>query len=127
MKKTTRSESKPRPTTCPEEVTYLELLRTTDRLSRRLTQVLKTEDLSSNQYNVLRILRGAPDGLPCGEIGHRLITRTLYWLDERSSVFSTCVKRRDSLSVVRSSSRYVTSSGQVVGRGLLSDRVVFFI
>jgi DNA-binding MarR family transcriptional regulator len=37
--------------------------------------VLKTEDLSSTQYNVLRILRGAPDGLPCGEIGSRMITR----------------------------------------------------
>jgi DNA-binding MarR family transcriptional regulator len=75
MKKTTQSESKPRPTTCPEEVAYLDLVRTTDMLSRRLTQVLKTEDLSSNQYNVLRILRGAPDGLPCGEIGTRMITR----------------------------------------------------
>jgi DNA-binding MarR family transcriptional regulator len=75
MKKTTQSESKPRPTTCPEEVAYLDLVRTTDMLSRRLTQVLKTEDLSSNQYNVLRILRGAPDGLPCGEIGNRMITR----------------------------------------------------
>jgi DNA-binding MarR family transcriptional regulator len=75
MKKTTQSESKPRPSTCPEEVAYLDLVRTTDMLSRRLTQVLKTEDLSSNQYNVLRILRGAPDGLPCGEIGTRMITR----------------------------------------------------
>jgi len=75
MKKKTQSESKTRPTTCPEEVTYLELLKTTDVLSRRLTQVLKIEDLSSNQYNVLRILRGAPDGLPCGEIGNRMITR----------------------------------------------------
>ncbi len=75
MRKTTQSGSKPRPTTCPEEVAYLDLLRTTDLLSRRLTQVLKTEDLSSNQYNVLRILRGAADGLPCGEIGTRMITR----------------------------------------------------
>ena len=75
MRKATQSESKPRPTTCPEEVAYLDLVRTTDMLSRRLTQVLKTEDLSSNQYNVLRILRGAPDGLPCGEIGTRMITR----------------------------------------------------
>lgn len=67
------SQSKPR--SCPEEALFLELLRTTDMLSRRLTQVLKTEDLSSNQYNVLRILRGAPEGLPCGEIGNRMITR----------------------------------------------------
>jgi len=34
-----------------------------------------TADLTPNQYNVLRILRGAPEGLPCGEIGTRMITR----------------------------------------------------
>jgi DNA-binding MarR family transcriptional regulator len=60
---------------CPEEVAYLELLRTTDMLSRGVVQVLKEEDLSANQYNVLRILRGAPDGLACGEIANRMITR----------------------------------------------------
>jgi DNA-binding MarR family transcriptional regulator len=37
--------------------------------------MLKVEDLSATQYNVLRILRGAPDGLPCGEIADRMITR----------------------------------------------------
>ena len=60
---------------CPEELAFLELLRTADQLSRRLAGVLKDEDLSSNQYNVLRILRGSPDGLACGEIGGRMITR----------------------------------------------------
>ncbi len=54
---------------------FLELLRTTDRLSRRLVEVLKAEELSPTQYNVLRILRGAPEGLACGEIGERMITR----------------------------------------------------
>jgi DNA-binding MarR family transcriptional regulator len=44
-------------------------------LSRGLVQVLKTENISSTQYNVLRILRGAPEGLPCGEIASRMITR----------------------------------------------------
>lgn len=66
---------KPRRTLCPEEVLYLELFRTTDLLSRRPAQVMKAEDLSPNQYNVLRILRGAPEGLPCGEIANRMITR----------------------------------------------------
>jgi DNA-binding MarR family transcriptional regulator len=64
-----------RPPDCPEEATFLDLLRTTDILSRRLVRLLKTEDLSANQYNVLRILRGSPDGLPCGEIASRMITR----------------------------------------------------
>jgi len=62
-------------TACPEEVTYLELCRTADILSRGVSEVLKAEELSPNQYNVLRILRGAPEGLPCGEIGTRMITR----------------------------------------------------
>jgi DNA-binding MarR family transcriptional regulator len=66
--------TKPR-TACPEELTFLELCRTTDILSRKVSEVLKAEELSSNQYNVLRILRGALDGLPCGEIGNRMITR----------------------------------------------------
>src|SRR6266568_7417050 len=68
-------ERKPRRGRCPEEAAFLELLRTTDMLSRGLFQVLKTEDVSATQYNVLRILRGAPDGLPCGEIASRMITR----------------------------------------------------
>jgi DNA-binding MarR family transcriptional regulator len=59
----------------PEEAAYLDLLRTTELLSRPLAQLLKTEDLSPAQYNVLRILRGASDGLTCGEIGSRMITR----------------------------------------------------
>ena len=65
--------SKPR-AACPEEVAFLELLRTSDQLNRRLVPVLKAEELSGTQYNVLRILRGAPEGLPCGEIGNRQLT-----------------------------------------------------
>ncbi len=58
-----------------EEKTFLELLHTADQLSRGVAAVLKTEDLSTAQYNVLRILRGSPAGLPCGEIARRLVTR----------------------------------------------------
>jgi len=74
MKISVQSRSKRQPD-CPEEVVFLDLLRTTDILSRGLVTVLKTEDLSANQYNVLRILRGSPHGLPCGEIASRMITR----------------------------------------------------
>jgi DNA-binding MarR family transcriptional regulator len=59
----------------PEEAAFLDMLRATDMLSRGLIAVLKSEDLSMTQYNVLRILRGAPGGLPCGEIANRMITR----------------------------------------------------
>ena len=59
----------------PEEAAFLDLLRTCDLLSRGPAQFLKSEDLSPTQYNVLRVLRGAPAGLPCGEIANRMITR----------------------------------------------------
>ncbi|HMD32823.1 MAG TPA: MarR family transcriptional regulator [Candidatus Acidoferrales bacterium] len=52
------------------------LLRTADTAQRSLAAVLKPHSLSPEQYNVLRILRGAgTDGLPCGEIAARMITR----------------------------------------------------
>jgi DNA-binding MarR family transcriptional regulator len=69
------SRSQRRRGACPEEAAFLDLLRTCDLLSRGPAQVLRAEDLSATQYNVLRILRGAPDGLPCGEIANRMITR----------------------------------------------------
>jgi DNA-binding MarR family transcriptional regulator len=75
MKQTVGSGKSKRRAGCPEETTFLDLLRTTDMLSRGLVRVLKSANLSSTQYNVLRILRGAPDGLVCGEIADRMITR----------------------------------------------------
>jgi DNA-binding MarR family transcriptional regulator len=74
MKESIQLGKKPRRAD-PEEAAFLDLLRTTDMLSRGLFHVLKNEDLSMTQYNVLRILRGAPEGLPCGEIASRMITR----------------------------------------------------
>jgi DNA-binding MarR family transcriptional regulator len=59
-----------------EEEAYLNLVRTTDLLTREVAAVLKPHQLSEAQYNVLRILRGAgPTGHACSEIGHRLVTR----------------------------------------------------
>jgi len=80
--------------------TFLDLLRTTDMLSRGLVRILKTEDLSATQYNVLRILRGSPDGLPCGEIANRMITRDpdiTRLLDrlERRGLISRCRETKD--------------------------------
>ena len=75
MATTSKFGGKAQPQACPEESAYLELLKTVDLLSRNFSDLFKTEDLSATQYNVLRILRGATDGLPCGEIGTRMITR----------------------------------------------------
>ena len=92
---------------CPEEDAYLDLLRTTELLSRGIAQVLKGEDLSSTQYNVLRILRGAPHGLACGEIGNRMITRDpdiTRLLDrlEKRGLISRCRETKDRRMVMAS-------------------------
>jgi DNA-binding MarR family transcriptional regulator len=82
----------------------LDLLRTTDVLSRGLLQVLKGDDLSGTQYNVLRILRGAPEGLACGEIASRMITRdpdVTRLLDrlEKRGLISRCRETKDRRTV----------------------------
>jgi DNA-binding MarR family transcriptional regulator len=65
-----------KPFAAPEEELFLSLVRTADLLGRKLSALLKIRDLSPAQYNVLRILRGAGNkGLPCGEIGARMVTR----------------------------------------------------
>ncbi len=59
-----------------EQEVFLNLQRTADALSRRVSAALKPLGLSPTQFNVLRILRGAgAEGLPCGEIGERMVTR----------------------------------------------------
>lgn len=59
----------------PEQEAYLSLLRTADALQSRVEEKLKEFGLTGTQYNALRILRGAgADGLPCSEIGERMIT-----------------------------------------------------
>ena len=99
MKQHDNSQSKRRPP-CLEEEVFLDLLRTTDLLGRRVATVLKADDLSGNQYNVLRILRGSPDGLTCGEIASRMITRDpdiTRLLDrlEKRNLISRCRETKD--------------------------------
>jgi len=60
---------------CPEEVLFVDLVRTADLLSRAPARLLREENLSPEQYNVLRILRGSPEGLLCGDIAGRMLTR----------------------------------------------------
>src|SRR5438874_13213124 len=96
-----QSKSVRRRAACPEEAAFLDLLRTCDLLSRGPAQFLKSEDLSPTQYNVLRILRGAPPaGLPCGEIASRMITRDpdiTRLLDrlEKRDLISRCRETKD--------------------------------
>lgn len=96
---------KPPRRSSPEEAAFLELVRTTDLLSRGMVQIFKTEDISSTQYNVLRILRGSPEGLACGEIANRMITRdpdVTRLLDrlEKRGLISRCRETKDRRTVM---------------------------
>ena len=69
------------------------LLRTTDRVRRTLAGVVEPRGITLQQYNVLRILRGArPRGLPTLEIAARMvehapgITRLLDRLEAKALV-----------------------------------------
>jgi DNA-binding MarR family transcriptional regulator len=58
-----------------EEEALLNLLRTADCLNRAFHLKTRAWGVTSTQYNVLRILRGAqPNGLTCSAIGSRMIT-----------------------------------------------------
>jgi DNA-binding MarR family transcriptional regulator len=58
-----------------EEEAFLNLLRTSDSLHRAFHRKTRDWGITSTQYNVLRILRGAqPEGLTCAAIGDRMIT-----------------------------------------------------
>jgi DNA-binding MarR family transcriptional regulator len=65
-----------RPFPSLEAEAAVNLVRTADLMLRGMEAALKPWGLSVEQFNVLRILRGAgPAGLPCGEIAARMVTR----------------------------------------------------
>ena len=58
------------------ELVTLKIVKANERLAGSHAALFKAHGLSSPQYNVLRILRGARDeDLSCHEVGRRLITR----------------------------------------------------
>lgn len=102
----------------PEEAAFLDLLRTADILARGAIGVLKAEDLSMTQYNVLRILRGAREGLPCGEIAGRMITRDpdVTRLLDRMEKRGLISRARESLDRRRVLARITTEGLKLVDR-----------
>lgn len=81
------------PIESPQSAVYLGALLLVRDLSHAVEEVCKRADLSSPQYNALRILRGAgKDGHSCGDVGKRMIhrvpdvTRMLDRLEERGLV-----------------------------------------
>jgi DNA-binding MarR family transcriptional regulator len=64
-----------RPFSSVEEEALLNLMRTSDAVHRAFQRKTRDWGVTSTQYNVLRILRGAePRGLTCAAIGSRMIT-----------------------------------------------------
>ena len=92
---------KQRPFDSLEQEAMLNVVRTADVLASEVADVLKPSGLSATQYNVLRILRGAgPEGLPCGEVAQRMITRdpdVTRLLDrmEKRKLISRCREKKD--------------------------------
>jgi DNA-binding MarR family transcriptional regulator len=84
-----------KPFTSLQEEVVLSLERTAGLVTQPIADVLKASSLSTSQYNVLRILRGSGEGLPCGEISLRMVrrdpdlTRLLDRLDARGLVTRT--------------------------------------
>lgn len=74
MAKLKQEIAQQRPFASLEEEAALNLLRTSDCLSRAFQQKTRGWGVTATQYNVLRILRGAdPKGLTCAAIGSRMI------------------------------------------------------
>ncbi|HYH08174.1 MAG TPA: winged helix DNA-binding protein [Thermoanaerobaculia bacterium] len=91
MTRTTISEEikQTRPFRSKSQETAVALLRTSHLVKRKLEAIVSSEGLTSQQYNVLRILRGARAPLPTMEISDRMIetacgiTRLIATLEEK--------------------------------------------
>ena len=105
MEAAAQIELKPKPGSCPEEVTYLEMMRTMEALSHRFAQVLKTEDLRRRSTTCCGFCAAPRRGLPCGEIGNRMVTRDsdiTRLLDrlEKRALISRCRESKDRRTVM---------------------------
>ena len=97
-----------------EQEAYLSLLRTADALQASVEARLKDFGLTGTQYNSLRILRGAePEGLPCSEIGERMITR-----DPDITRLLNRLEKRGLVSRVRAKADRRVIYGKITGAGL---------
>jgi DNA-binding MarR family transcriptional regulator len=93
MKRTIREEiGQTRPFRSSSQEAVVALLRTAHLLRRKFEAVVEVEGITSQQYNVLRILRGARAPLPTMEISGRMIetscgiTRLVTTLEQKGLV-----------------------------------------
>jgi DNA-binding MarR family transcriptional regulator len=77
----------------PASAAFLSIVQVAEQLQRGMAELLKSQDLSLAQYNVLRILRGSgPEGATCGDVSTNLIrhdpdvTRLMDRLDKRGLI-----------------------------------------
>ena len=77
----------------PASAAFLAIVQAAEELQRGMAELLKAQDLSLAQYNVLRILRGAgPEGATCSSVSDNLIrhdpdvTRLMDRLDKRGLI-----------------------------------------
>jgi DNA-binding MarR family transcriptional regulator len=101
------------------EEAALNILRTADALKRGLDLLLKRHGITSAQYNVLRILRGAgAEGLNCSGIAERMITAEpdVTRLLTRMESLGLLTRRRDS-----NDRRLVTATATERGLQLLKE------
>lgn len=56
-----------------EQEAYLNILRTNDQFQNRFGKLFREFGVTSSQYNVLRILRGEGQPMPCLEIADRMV------------------------------------------------------
>ncbi len=57
----------------PEQQAYVNILRTHDQFQNCFGRLFREFGVTSSQYNVLRILRGEGEPMPCLEIAERMI------------------------------------------------------
>ena len=108
-----------RPFQDSREEAALNILRTADALKRGLDLLLKRHGITSAQYNVLRILRGAgAEGLNCSGIAERMITAEpdVTRLLTRMESLGLLTRRRDSID-----RRLVTATATERGLQLLKE------
>jgi DNA-binding MarR family transcriptional regulator len=66
-----------RPFTSPAHEAVVGLMRTADLMRRHMTALVEPHGITLQQFNVLRILRGAgDDGLPTLEVADRMVEQT---------------------------------------------------
>ena len=102
-----------RPFVSLEQEVYLGILRTASELSYTVDHFFRPFGITSSQYNVLRILRGAgTDGLCRNEISERMVTATsdMSRLLDRMAK-AGWVKRERAEDDRRQVSTYITKSG----------------